>query len=315
MTFNSQVVFNRHFSSITAFAQVLLVAIAGIFPHQGNAEDLAPKSTGDSTVIRDQAYGLAAGKFGYCDVYLPAGPVPAEGFPVVIVIHGGAWMTGDKWTLEGYSRCLAKRGIASVTINYRLAPAVTFPAPLDDVRDALIWTSRQTDTHGFDPNRLGIFGYSAGGHLALLCASIADQPIGIQATASAWPPSDPRWGQLPRVQAVCAGGAPCDFGSLPIDNTSLAYFLGGSRRQLPKVYQTASPIEHVSQADPVTQIIHGADDLIVPVASSQRFHARQKDRGVDSRMTEISGQGHMLTFLNPSTRELVADFFHQQFFP
>jgi triacylglycerol lipase len=244
-----------------------------------------------------------------CDVYSPVFPPPPSGLPAVVIVHGGGWISGDKWTLEGYSRLLAKNGFVVVTINYRLAPAHKFPAQVDDVRQALVWTKQNAERLSIDLERLGMFGYSAGGHLSALAATLADEPIEVRAAASNWPQTDARWQQLPNIRAICLGGPPCDFRELPIDNTALAYFLGGSRREKPDAYVAASPTAHISPSDPVTQIIHGESDLIVPVAGSLQFHQAQVAAGIDSRLEVFPGQGHMVTFLNPKTSKKVVEFF------
>ncbi|QDT07876.1 Carboxylesterase NlhH [Rubripirellula lacrimiformis] len=275
----------------------------------GSQTSLATDET--VSVVTDQRYGETEGKAGLCDVYSPTGDVPTGGFPAVVVIHGGGWMSGDKWTLGSYARQLAENGFVAITINYRLAPTHPFPAQADDVRQALLWTNDNAKRLSIDLDRLGVFGYSAGGHLSLLIASLADEPVPQQAAASQWSASDSRWKSLPKIRAVCAGGPPCDFRSLPIDNTALAYFLGGSRREKPQLYAAASPAAHVSATDPVTQIIHGVTDLIVPIQASQSFHDAQIAAAVDSRMTAVPQQGHMLTFLNPSTRQTMVRFFQE----
>jgi triacylglycerol lipase len=91
----------------------------------------------------------------------------------------------------------------------------------------------------------------------------------------------------------------------------LAYFLGGSRRERPEVYFAASPIAHVSPADPVTQIIHGENDLLVPISGSRSFHQAQLAAGIDSRFEVMPRQGHMVTFVNPQTSQKVVDFFRE----
>jgi acetyl esterase/lipase len=270
--------------------------------------------TDDIKVLTDQRFSQAEGKAGLCDVYLPGCQPPAEGFPAVVVIHGGGWTFGDKWSLAGYSRMLADGGFAAITINYRLAPQHKFPAQVDDVRDALVWTAKNAERFSIDLNRLGLCGYSAGGHLSTLVAALADEPLAVRAAASEWPTHDARWKQLPAIHAVCAGGPPCDFRSLPIDNTSIAYFLGGSRRQVPEAYVAASPTAHVSRNDPATQLIHGETDLLVPIASTQRLHEAQKAVGVDSRFQIMPKQGHMITFLNPKTARKMVEFFTEMFY-
>lgn len=262
-------------------------------------------------VQKNLRFSQESGRAGLCDIYLPADEPPPEGYPVIVVVHGGAWMSGDKWTLEGYSRLLAEHNMAAITINYRLAPIHKFPAQVDDVRSALLWAKENAERFRWDADCLGIFGYSAGGHLCALLGSLADETIEVQAAASQWPADDQKWTQLPNIRAVCAGGPPCDFRSLPEDNIALAYFLGGSRRELPNTYVSASPAAHVSAEDPVTQIIHGDSDLLVPLLGSKKFHRAQVAAGVDSRLDVMPNQGHMVTFLNPETSNKMVDFFHE----
>ena len=140
---------------------------------------------------------------------------------------------------------------------------------------------------------------------------MADESIGVRASASQWPESDQRWRELPAIRAVCIGGPPCDFRSLRPDNSTLAYFLGGSRREKPEVYVAASPAAHVSPGDPVTQLIHGESDLLVPISESRQFHQLQQAAGVDSRFEIMPKQGHMITFLNPKTSQKMLEFFQE----
>ena len=93
------------------------------------------------------------------------------------------------------------------------------------------------------------------------------------------------------------------------DNASLAYFLGGSRKEIPDTYVAASPAAHVSPGDPVTQIIHGESDALVPISESQQFHQLQQQAGIDSRLEVMPKQGHMVTFINPKTSRKVVEFF------
>ena len=260
---------------------------------------------------QDQRFSEQEGKAGLCDVYLPASDAPKDGYPVVIVIHGGGWAAGDKWTIASYSRLLAQEGIVAVTINYRLAPAHKFPAQVDDVRSAMVWVRQNAPRLKVNANKVGLFGYSAGGHLSALLASLADETMVVRAAASNWPVTDKRWKQLPKICAVCAGGPPCDFRSLPIDNNAMAYFLGGSRREKPEAYVAASPAAHVSGDDPVTQLFHGEGDALVPLAGTRDFHKSQVKAGIDSRLAVIPKQGHMLTFISPTTYQTVINFFRE----
>ena len=231
---------------------------------------------------------------------------------MVLVIHGGAWVSGDKFMVNGYARAIAECGIVSIAINYHLAPKHKFPTQVDDVRQALLWTKENARRFSIDTNRIGLFGYSAGGHLSALIGSLGDEPTEVRAAASHWPIDDHRWKELPKIRAVCVGGPPVDFRPLPADNSTLSFFLGGSRRQQPETYIAASPAAHISAADPATQIIHGEADLLVPIIGSRLFHRAQVLAGVDSRLEVMPGQGHIATFFNPKTSQKVSEFFQDE---
>lgn len=233
--------------------------------------------------------------------------------PAVVVVHGGGWLAGNKWTIGGYAQQLSELGICVLNINYRLAPQSKFPAQVDDVRDALLYLADHAEELSIDPTRIGLFGYSAGGHLSALVGVLEDESREVQATASNWPVTDLRWARLPRVAAVCAGGPPCDFQSLPLDNDALSYFLRGSRRDFPELYAAASPIAHVSSGDPPIQLIHGETDMIVPLVNSERFAAASTQAGVSVCMTVIAKQGHIVTLMHPETQSQVSKFFGEQF--
>ena len=182
---------------------------------------------------------------GLCDLYLPqrsgdnaAGENTDKDarWPVVIAVHGGGWASGDKWTMDRHAWKLAEHGIAAVSINYRLAPSAQFPDQVDDVRSALVWISRNAERYHLDSQQVGLYGYSAGGHLVSLVATLGDESWDRLSATTHWERNDPRWKELPMIRAVCAGGPPTDFRDLPPDNTTLAYFLGGSRREKPDVY-------------------------------------------------------------------------------
>lgn len=285
--------------------------------------------------------GLQQGKAGLADLYVPLGPEDVVGgrnteqqssektatetapflLPfqhrgppraAIVVIHGGGWLVGDKFSMGRYSQRLAELGCVVLNVNYRLAPGAKFPAQVDDVREALLYLVEQAEPLGIDLHRIGLFGYSAGGHLATLVGVMADEPIGVQATSSAWPVDDPRWSRLPEIAAVCAGGPPCDLRVAPLDSEALSFFLTGPRRQYPERYVAASPTAHVSGGDPPIQLIHGEKDLIVPIQSSKDFVAALRATGGDVALTVIQNQGHLVTFMHPQTLQGVLDFFSER---
>lgn len=126
------------------------------------------------TIARDIRYAETAGTSATLqslDIYSPANASKA---PVVILVHGGGWQTGSKSSASFVTNKVAyfsARGFVTVSINYRLSPAVVHPAHVDDVAAALAWTRRNIPAHGGDPERIFLLGHSAGAHLVSLIAT------------------------------------------------------------------------------------------------------------------------------------------------
>jgi triacylglycerol lipase len=263
----------------------------------------------DSAVV----YASVDGVDLLCDVYSPVGEAgDANQRPVVLLIHGGAWSSGSRLTMGGHAMQLAKIGFVAVSIDYRLAPTWKFPAQLDDVRRAIWWVGTNSDELGIDTSRMGLFGYSAGGHLACLIGTLSDETSEIIATTTSLPPGDQRLQELDKPLAICAGGPPCDLSTIPSNNGGLSYFLGGTPAEVPHVYLAASPLNHASAGDIPTLYIHGERDAIVPVTNSESLFIAQQKSGVESEFVTIEKQGHMLTFINPKTTASMVDFFRRR---
>ncbi len=222
--------------------------------------------------IRDLVYASRNDQPLRADVYRPTGQGP---FPAVLCVHGGAWMFGSKSHVAGIARRLAEAGYTAVAVNYRLAPKHKFPAQLEDCRAALLWMRKDAKQHKIDPNRLAAWGYSAGGHLVAL--------LGASGTG---------------LKAVVAGGAPCDFRQTPPDSPKFAFWLGGTRGRLPKVYRSASPANFVSPDDPPMFFYHGQRDSAVRLDQPTAMVAKLKRSGVTAKMYVIPDSGHLGAFFN-----------------
>lgn len=103
---------------------------------------------------------------GRVDLYLPPGAPPAGGWPVVVWVHGGAWVAGDKSDVGNWLRIVASRGYAAVDPAYTRAPAGVHPGPARQVNAALDWVVREGRAQGLDPTRLVLAGDSAGAQIA-----------------------------------------------------------------------------------------------------------------------------------------------------
>lgn len=212
----------------------------------------APTSTPQPLTYAEGAEGALN-----LDYYAPQGASgPA---PLVVVIHGGSWQSGDSTQLPALNTYLAQRGYAVAALNYRLAPAHPFPAAADDVRTALAYLSANAADLGLDPNRIVLLGRSAGAQLALLVAYTANDPA-IRGAVSFYGPTDMAWGYAnptnPRV----------------LDSRGvLEAYLNGTPDSAPEAYAAASPIRFVGPNTPPTLLIHGPRDELVRYAQSTRL--------------------------------------------
>ena len=121
----------------------------------------------------DQVYSHAGGSARLADVY-PALRVATLPFPVVIWLHGGGWRFGDRHLAPDLALFAQRSGLAVVSIDYRLSDEVKFPAPVEDVKTAVRWVRSVASSFGFDERNIGLWGSSAGAHLAA-CAALSSE--------------------------------------------------------------------------------------------------------------------------------------------
>ncbi|HUP79431.1 MAG TPA: alpha/beta hydrolase [Pirellula sp.] len=230
-------------------------------------------------VDRNVVYGNFAEPMHRADVYRLSSLSKTVKSPGILMIHGGAWFTGDKLNDALHAKRLAKLGFVVVAINYRLIPAHPFPGQLDDCNLALEWMNAQAGELGVNVEMLGAWGYSAGGHLAALLAT------------------NPKEG-LPRLKAAVVGAAPCDLTRLPPENRLLVKLLGGTRGKYPDRYANASPVTHVSPDDPPIFLFHGSKDWLVPPVESKVMRDALAKNGVSFEYLVVENKAHLMTFLD-----------------
>ncbi len=248
--------------------------------------------------VRNVVYDQPDGEKLTADLYLP---LSASGRrPAVLMIHGGGWRYGTKAQMVVHARQLARRGYVAMSINYRLAPEYKYPAQVEDCLAAIRWLRRHADKYQIDPTKIGVYGYSAGGHLACMVGVAGDKFARTRSNGE--PLLDAR------VQAVVAGGAPCDFRSMPADSEILDYWLGGARQARPAVYERASPIIAASADDPPTFFFHGENDWLVPMFIARRMQAALGRVGVETDFFVCEGDGHVNAFTNRAAREAAQAF-------
>ncbi len=243
--------------------------------------------------VRDVVYREVDGTKLTADVFRPANDKIA---PVVLMIHGGAWSSGSKWHLHDHARELAQEGYVAVTINYRLAPLYQIDKQVSDCRAAMEWLKTVNSDFNFDPKQVAVWGYSAGAHLACMLAT-QPQP------------------DAPEIQAVVAGGAPCDFEYIPEQSPVLSLVMGGTRKEVPKVYESMTPLNFVNSKCPPTLLFHGTEDALVPYSTGRRMYEALKLQGVVADFVTVEGKGHLTTFLDSRARRESIEFLNKHLKP
>jgi acetyl esterase/lipase len=217
------------------------------------------------------------------DIYTPQLPqVSSRPLPAVLMIHGGAWSSGDRPQTAYLSRRVAARGYVVVNATYRLVPGAIFPAQLLDLQQALHWMRANAATLGIDPNRIGVWGYSAGAHLAALIGGLS--------------PGDRLYDPDATVKAVVAGGTPADLRKFH-GGTLVPAFLGQTWTEDSVVFREASPAAYVTPGDPPVFLYHGTWDALVPLDQSTDYQAALDAAGIPNELYLMRGFGHIAAFL------------------
>ncbi|HEU4965027.1 MAG TPA: alpha/beta hydrolase [Bacilli bacterium] len=224
--------------------------------------------------ILDVQFGEAEGHPLLLDIVRPTSP-PAEPMPVIVYIHGGGWMGGDKSLIGGqHNATLARYGFFTVSINHRLTGVAPFPAQIHDVKAAIRWLRANADTYGIDPNKIGVWGHSSGGHLAALLATSGDVP---ELEGNSGSP-----GYSSRVQAAVTSAGPVDVltmgGWHDLPNSPEARFVNAEYvKDNPELAKMTNPITYINGDEPPVLIIHGDQDSIVPVSQAELLYQALTD--------------------------------------
>jgi len=239
------------------------------------------------TVEKDVTYSqVGEGKL-HLDVIRPK--EKASGLrPVLVWIHGGGWRSGNK--AQGTSRLapfIASGDYVGFSVQYRLSGEATWPAQIHDCKAAIRWIRAHAREYGGDPDRIGIWGSSAGGHLVSLLGTSG----GVAELAGDGGTPD----VSSRVSCVVDYCGPSDFLSFKMGerpNSPVALLFGGLISEKKQEAAAASPVTHVSPDDPPFLIVHGTKDPVVPIEQAELLHARLEKAGVDSTFVRITGGGH-----------------------
>ena len=253
-------------------------------------------------IVRRIPYGDA--ERNVLDVYRPAA-LPDRPLPVVLQVHGGAWVMGHKaQQAQPLLHRLAGNGYVCVSINYRLAPKARSPAQLIDVKRAIAWVREHIAEYGGDPDVVILTGGSAGGHLASLAALTANDPTyqpGFEPVDTSVAGCMPFYGPSDFTNRFGIRGRTSSF-ELFVQRTVMP----GSMAEHSDLYRAMSPIEHVRCDAPPFLIIQGTIDVLVWREETRAFAERLAAVSVQPVVYwEVPGAQHAFDTLN-SQRSAVA---------
>jgi acetyl esterase/lipase len=245
-----------------------------------------PRSSAHHELEEDVVYDEVAGVPLRYDFFRPR---PASTpTPAVVVVHGGGWMNGDPSQAAGYGLHFAHRGVATISISYRLAPRHTFPAALDDVRRGLRYVRSQAQRFGIDADRIALLGMSAGAHLALLAHLARELPELV-------PPLPAELRHVSEeVRAVIAHYGPFDLRRrTPAEGRPdmIGLFLG-ERAEDPHWVALASPLSHAARATAPVLLVHGTADEVVSHRESERMTRALREAGKEVELLLLEGAPH-----------------------
>lgn len=258
--------------------------------------------------LRNQVFCSPGGVPLRMDLYFPD---EESTRPVLVFVHGGAWIVGTKEEANerwlGLLRApLVARGFIVVSIEHRLSPAHKWPAHVEDAACAVRYLRAHATEYGLDAGRIGAWGSSSGGHIVAMLGTADEGVLG----SGEWA------GHSSRVSSVVDLYGPADLTSDDWPPQARATF--------PPVFTTsdpqsailiqASPVTHVSAGDAAFLIFHGDEDTIVPLAQSQALNAALQGAGVQSELVVVANGGHGLeqAGMNPTESQIVGrivDFF------
>lgn len=267
-------------------------------------------------VERDIAYIPDGDPSQRLDLYLPekAGDKP---LPLLVWVHGGGWLGGSKSENPG-AGFTARGEYASASVEYRFSDKAIFPAQIQDCQAAIRFLRANAKKYHLDPERIGIWGASAGGHLVAL--------LGTAGGADAFEKIGENRDQSDRVQAVIDLFGPADFPTVKAQaaedkqvknifnfedmSSPYAKLFGAKPGERIELEKSASPVTYASKDDPPFLIIHGDADTLVPYAQSVELEEALKKAGVDVILQRVPGGGHGgPAFTSPAASRLYKNFF------
>lgn len=298
----------KHFLRVAA-----VLGCSWLFLNYGPSTTQSVQAQANAPAVqRDVVYGEAGGEKQLLDVF---GADPTQKRPALIFLHGGGWISGSKNDVAAMAQGSTQLGYVGFSVGYRLVKdnKNRFPAQIDDVQRAVRWIRAHSAEYGVNPDKIGVMGFSAGGHLAALLGTTDTRDNSDQALA----------GYSSRVQCVVDVYGPTDFTRpLEVDpqivaaqaNTAGAQLVLNFLGPLPEAkdnYIAASPIKHIDKKTVPFLIFHGAKDTLVPVDQSTTFDAALREEGIETKLVVFPNAGHAYSepaLMNETFAQTIAFF-------
>lgn len=242
------------------------------------------------------------------DLYQPKNP-KTESLPAIVMIHGGGWRAGDRTRYASHAVRLASTGNYVVfSLGYRLSEEAKWPAQIHDVKAGIRYIRANAKDYGIDPNRIGTWGSSAGGHLVSLLGTSADVEV-LEGNLG------PHTGVSSRVRCVVNQCGPQDLtkaimyknGKPVKEDPAVALLVEGPLSENPEVLVELSPLTYVTADDAPFLTLHGTKDLRVSYEQAEIIEEALEKAGVESHLISVVEGGHGLS--HPELYSIVDQFF------
>ncbi len=281
-----------------------ILILLGLMGFVGPGAHVALGDGPPSPRTEDVIYGRKFGTALTLDVFRPG--KDANGLGLIFVVSGG-WVSSHEGINAGFIRPFTDRGYTVFAVVHGSQPKFTIPEVLKDLNRAVRFIRHHAKEYEVDPDRLGIYGGSAGGHLSLMQGTAGDEgdpkagdPVDrvssrVRAVACFFPPTDflnyGRSGEDALGRGVLAGyPAPFDFHEL--DPARKKFVAIADEARVREIGKGISPINHVSPDDPPTLIVHGDADTLVPIQQAEVMVAKLKAAGVGAKLVVKPGASH-----------------------
>lgn len=258
-------------------------------------------------VVRDLDYVGAGNPRQMLDLYLPETKA-AQPRPLVVFIHGGGWENGSKDQAGILLSLIKDKPYAGASINYRLTNEAIWPAQIHDCKAAIRALRAHAAENQIDPDRIAVFGISAGGHLVSLLGVTG----GVKELEGALGPNLAQSSRVTCVLDFCGPSNFLTFGGegtiINVDDpkTGLSKLIGGTVKEKPDVARRASPVTYITKDDAPFLIIHGDKDNIVRYAQATEFDAALEKAQIPATLLTGTDGGHV--FFSPQLIEHMRNF-------